>query len=153
MVIWTLNFTVKGFIFGASSTTGLIKTSITNIYNNLNSLNTVIFNLSNVGTGTYKIGEIAYQGYSLNTATATGVVVDFKTNGTITELYLNNISGNFISSQSIIGSQTNSKYTFTSYYVSPIEYAKIKVVPNPTTANANSIYTYTTTIQEILNIT
>ena len=66
---------------------------------------------------------------------------------------MNNISGNFISSQSIIGSQTNSKYTFTSYYVSPIEYAKIKVVPNPTTANANSLYTYTTTIQEIPNIT
>lgn len=153
MVIWTLNFTVKGFIFGASSTTNLIKTSITNIYNNLTTLNTVIFNLSNVGTGKYKIGEIVYQGYSLNTATATGVVVDFKTNGTITELYLNNISGNFISSQSIIGSQTNSKYTFTSYYVSPTKYAKIKVVPNPITANANSVYTYTTTIQEAPKIT
>ena len=33
MIIWTLNFTVKGFIFGKISEAGLIKTSITNILN------------------------------------------------------------------------------------------------------------------------
>jgi hypothetical protein len=148
MIVWTLNFTVKGFIFGATSPTGLIKTSITNILNNTTGQNIVIFNVANTGIGTYQTGEIVYQGYSLNTSTATGKVVDFKTIGINKELYLTDVDGNFVSNQPIIGSKTNANYTFTSYYVTPYQYAKITVVPNPITATANSNYTYTTTIKE-----
>ena len=148
IIIWTLNFTVKGFIFGATSPAGLIKTSITNILNNTIGQNVVIFNVANTGIGKYQTDEIVYQGYSLNTSTATGKVVDFKTIGINKELYLTDVFGNFVSNQPIIGSKTNANYTFTSYYVTPYQYAKITVVPNPITANANSNYTYTTTIKE-----
>jgi hypothetical protein len=148
IIIWTLNFTAKGFIYGPTSSTGLIKTSITNILSNVNNDNLVVFNVANTGIGTYQTGEIVYQGYSLNTSTATGKVVDFKTIGINKELYLTDVDGNFVSNQPIIGSKTNANYTFTSYYVTPYKYAKITVVPNPVTANANSNYTYTTTIKE-----
>jgi len=150
MIIWTLNFTVKGYVFGPTSSAGLIKTSITNILNDITDSQSVIFNVANTGIGTYKTGEIVYQGYSLNSATATAKVVVF--NPSNNQITLTNVNGNFVSNQPIIGSITNSNYTFTSYNVPTIDYSQIIVVPNPLTANSNGHYTYTTTITETPNI-
>jgi len=177
-IIWTLDFTVKGFIFGATSTPKLIATSITNILNNIQPTDKVVFNLSNEGkVGNYQIGEIVYQGYTLDTATATAVVVDFVP--TNNQLTLININGNFVSSQSIIGTKTNANYVFTSYQVLPINLAQIAVTATSIlvedllteteinedmlfestpsedllteTANINS-YTYSTNVKETPNI-
>jgi T4-like virus Myoviridae tail sheath stabiliser len=149
LIIWTLNFTVKGFIFGASTgPVGLIKTSITNILNDININDNVILNTANTGVGTYQVGEFVYQGYSIGTAVATGKVVSFVNN----KLTLTNINGNFVSTQPIIGQTTNANYAFTSFQVAPLNYAQIVITPNPNTANANSAYTYTTNITETPNI-
>jgi hypothetical protein len=144
MIIWTLNFTVKAFIFGQSSSTSLITTSITNFLNEISPSDTVVFNMSSSGTGTYKEGELVYQGYSAGTATATAKVVKLVNN----EIHLTNISGNFLSNQPIIGLTTNANYTFTSYQLMPTNIATIEIEPNPISANANSSYTYTTSIFE-----
>ena len=148
MIIWTLNFTVKGYIFGQISSAGLIQTSITNILNDITTEDTVVFNMQNSGVGSYQTGEIVYQGYSVNTATATGKVILWNNN----QLQLKDIQGNFVSSEPIIGLNTKSNYTFTSYQIQPLEYTKIVVTPNPSNANANSSYTYNTTITETPNI-
>jgi len=145
MVIWTLNFTVKGFIYGAVSTSGVIKTSITNILSDVTS-GDVQFNMSNSGVGYYKTGEMLYQGYSLNTATATAVVVNWSNTTHI--LTATNVSGNFISNEPIIGAVTNSSYNFTSFVLTPHTYAQIVTNPSPNTATANSAYTYNTVITE-----
>ena len=151
MVIWTLNFTVKGFIFGASSApTGVIKTSITNVYNDISINDQVIFNLANTGgIGHYQAGEIVYQGYNLTTATATAKVIEYT--NTVSQLVLTNINGNFVSNQPIIGVNTNSNYTFNSYQVAPHKYVTITDTPSPNTANANSLYTISSTITEYKN--
>jgi hypothetical protein len=149
LIIWTLNFTVKGFIFGATSgPVGLIKTSITNILNNISVNDNVVLNTANTGVGTYQVGEFVYQGYSLGTAVATGKVISFNNN----KLTLTNINGNFTSNQPIVGATTNANYTFNSYQVPSTDIAQIVITPNPTTANANSNYTYTTTITEFPKI-
>ena len=151
MIIWTLNFTVKGYIFGKiSDAGGLIRTSITNILSSISSTDTVIFNMTNGGTGTYKTGEIVYQGYSIGTATAQARVVSFINN----TLRLTEVTGNFVSSQEIVGLSTNAKWIFNSFNVMSTEIANlatIVVTPNPFNAAANSDYTYTTTITEIAN--
>ena len=145
LIIWTLNFTVKGFIFGASSgPVGLIKTSITNILNNISVNDNVILNTANTGVGTYQTGEFVYQGYSMGTAVATGKVVSWTNN----KLTLTNINGNFVSTQPIIGQTTNANYAFTSFQVAPLNYSQIVITPNPSTANANSAYTYTVNVAE-----
>jgi len=152
MIIWTLNFTVKGFIFGKITETGLIKTSITNVLSAITPTDIVVFNLATPGIGTYQAGETVYQGYSAGTATATGKVVVWKNN----TLHLTNINGNFVSSAPIWGYISNANYNFTGYNVvskQPVDLSKIIVVPNPTTANSNGPYTYTTTITEFPNIT
>jgi hypothetical protein len=173
-IIWTLDFTVKGFIFGATSTPKLIYTSITNILNDIQPTDVVSFNVASFGQGQYQAGEIVYQGFTLNSATATAVVVDFISNNN--ELKLTNINGNFISSQPIIGSKTNSNYLFNSYQIPPTNLAQIvtsastkedlfntigveDLIIEPTnqedllteSLNANS-YTYSTNVQEIPNI-
>lgn len=152
LVIWTLNFTAKGFIFGATSTFGYITSSITNIYNNISASNEVQFTVDKTtGFGNYQIGEIVYQGFSLGTSIASGKVVYWDTiNSTLT---LTNITGNFISNKPIVGAITNSTYNFTAYtFVTPQKYAQIVVTPTPTDANANTLYTYTSQIEEIPNI-
>ena len=150
MIIWTLSFTVKGYVFGKTTQTGQIRTSITNILSDITSSDVVQFNMANTGTGTYQTGEIVYQGYSAQQATASGRVVVWENN----ILQLTDIQGNFVSDAYIIGSKTNSNYSFTSYTVQPQKMATITVVPNPATANsanANVDYTYTTTITEFPN--
>jgi hypothetical protein len=149
MIIWTLNFTVKGFIFGATSTAGLIKTSITNILNKIGPNDVVQFNMGATGVGKYQIGEKVYQGYGIGNSIATATVVSWNSNNS---LYLTNVNGNFVSSQPIIGERTNANYTFNSYAIQPLNLSQIIITPNPSTANANSIYSFTTTIKETPNI-
>lgn len=150
IIIWTLNFTVKGFIYGGvSDAGGLIRNSITNIMENITSSSEIQFVMNqNTGVGQYQVGEVVYQGYSASTATATAVVVGWNNNN----LTLKNINGNFVSNIPIIGLKTNSNYKFTSYDSTENQYAKIYVTPTPTDANANSLYTVTTTVMETPNI-
>jgi hypothetical protein len=153
MVIWTLNFTVKGFVFGkVSDVGGLIRTSITNILNNITTNDVVEFNMRNHGENSYeqnyKKDELVYQGYSHANATATAKVLSWE-NGV---LKLTNIEGNFISDSPIVGYVSNANYVFDSYNVLPKTQAQIVIVTNPTDANVNTSYTYTTTTTEIPNI-
>lgn len=145
LVIYTLTFTVKGYIFGPTSSTGLITHSITNVLNQITPEDVIQFNIDSAsGTGTYKIGETVFQGYSPQTAIASAKVVYF--NNDI--LHLKNINGNFISTKPIIGVDTNASYNYSSYTPVAGKFVEIDTIPNPPTANANSAYTYNTTITE-----
>ena len=147
MIIWTLNFTVKGFIFGKTSSTGVIRTSITNILNDIGPDDIVAFDMDTPGIGTYQIGETVYQGFTYSNAVATGKVISWNNN----ILKLTNINGNFISSQPIYSINNNASYTFVGYNLDGVtsqKLAEIVIEPNPPTANANDLYTYTTTITE-----
>jgi hypothetical protein len=150
MIIWTLNFTVKGFIFGSYTTPKLIRTSITNILNDISASDIVLFNLANTGVGQYQAGEIVYQGYTPNISTATAKVVRFNSSNNV--LHLTNINGNFVSSSPIIGANTNSNYVFNTYEVQSVNLAQIVTTPTPTDASANDKYNYTTTITETFDI-
>jgi len=147
MIVWTFNFTVKGFIYGKTSSIDVVKTSITNIMNNITQEDIVAFNMDTPGIGDYQVGEVVYQGYSYQTATATAKVISWHNS----ILELTNVNGNFVSSQPVYGVNNNASYQFTSYDISrnvPQRIVEIEVTSNPTNANANSLYTYTTTITE-----
>ena len=147
-IIWTMNFTAKGFIYGPISDSKIIKTSITNIYNEIGPNDIVEFTIEPTsGLGDYQIGEIVYQGYSKSTATATAKVAIWSNN----VLQLTNISGNFVSSQSIRGEVTNANYSFTSYNLVPQKFATITTVPNPIDATPANNYTYNTVVTEYPN--
>lgn len=142
LIIWTLNFNVKGFIFGQTSDTGLILTSITNILNNDTSLDTslVEFTLS-TGSGTYEVGDKVYQGYNLGTSTSSGEVVSYANNS----LVLKNVVGNFTSTSPLIDSKTGANYYYNNYKITPVKFATVTAYGDAE-ASTTSIRTDATTI-------
>ena len=73
-IIWTLNFTAKGYLFGPIANASIIKKATANIHD-------MTFETSPLkeleltgGQGDYKIDEAVYQGTSIVGATATGFV-------------------------------------------------------------------------------
>ena len=146
VIIWTLNFTVKGHIFGKiNDTGGPITHSITSIYNQITEEDVVQFTVNpNSGVGTYQIGETVYQGYSAPLAIATGKVVSFNNN----ILQLKNINGNFVSNLPIQSTSGSANYVFTSFNPAPEKLVQIDIRPDPANANVDSLWTANTTITE-----
>jgi hypothetical protein len=148
-VIWTLNFTVKGFIFGKinDASKGVIKEAITSIYQSVSPNDEVHFTMdAPTGIGTYQIGEIVYQGYSPGTATATGKVSYWSAINYA--LVLTNIDGTFVNTLPIIGSSSQTSYKFTAAVPVPVKMVTIDVKVEPPTANVNDLWVANTTITE-----
>jgi len=146
VIIWTLNFTVKGHIFGKiTDTGGSITHSITSIYNQITEEDIVQFTVNpNSGVGIYQIGETVYQGYSAPLAIATGKVVSFNNN----ILQLKNINGNFVSNLPIQSTSGSANYVFTSFAPVAQKLAQIDTTPTPTDANVTTPYIAVTQISE-----
>jgi hypothetical protein len=149
MIIWTLKFTAKGYIFGQISSAKLISTTIVNLSKEISQDETLMVGLSD-GIGNYQEGETVYQGYGLNMATGTAKVVSW--NSSSNQIKLTNFNGTFKQNEPLIGEMTNTSYLFNTIQNQQQQYAQIVVVSNPTDANANSSYTYTNTITEAPNI-
>jgi hypothetical protein len=146
VIIWTLTFTVKGYIYGKiSDAGGPITHSITSIYNQITEDDVIQFTMNpNSGVGTYQIGETVYQGFSAPLAIASGKVVSFNNN----LLQLKNINGNFVSNLPIQSTSSSTNYIFTSFSPVPQKLVQIDTTPMPTDANVNTPYIITTEISE-----
>ena len=145
LIIWTLNFTAKGYIFGKTTGVGLIKHSITNILNDITPEDIVEFTIDPLsGAGNYQTNEMVFQGYNYASAIATAKVVSWSNN----KLKLTNINGNFISSEPIYSINNTTNYKFTSYTPQSSLMAKIDITPDPLTANATTPYIANTIITE-----
>lgn len=151
-IIWTLNFTVKGYLYGPVTQPKIITTSITNIINDpsLHSYN-IVGTMAAGGTGAYQTGETVYQGYSYLNASSTATVVSW--NPTSRLLELTDLFGHFVSGEKVSGATTNAKWTPSSFDVTSNATAKIVVTPNPTNVIPPNNYTYTVTTSEAPNIT
>lgn len=141
MIVWTLTFTVKGYVYGKSTETGLIEHAITSIYQKIKPDDVVEFNIGAGGLGDYQIGETVYQGYSRETSTATAKVVSWDRS----KLKLQSINGNFVSTQPIYGANANHKYTTHNLVDSKVVEINVQVSSN--TMNS-TLYTANTTVTE-----
>jgi hypothetical protein len=146
MIIWTLNFTVKGFIFGAVTPAGgIIKTTITNVIDTSTQTEGVNFYMvANTGIGNYKVGELIYQGYSPSVALATGKVKSWANN----VLTLVDYSGNFTSLFPLIGVDSNANYNYLDYDTKSISRSTITVQIVPSTANVGDDYLIDSNVHE-----
>lgn len=116
IIIWTLNFTVKGYLYGPITEPKIIRTSITNIIETNEISNAkIVASMNTGGLGNYQFGEPVYQGYSYDKATAYGTVNDW--NSDLKKLTINNTSGNFLSNTNIIGYKTNSTWTANNFQI------------------------------------
>lgn len=150
-VVWTLNFTVKGYLYGPVTQPKIIKSSYTNIITDPSLLNYNIVATMNVGgLGIYQTDETVYQGYSYLNSTATATVVSF--NSTSRLLKLKALLGHFVSGEKITGITTNANWIPASFNVTSNATVQIVVTPNPSNVILPNNYTYTVTTTNSPNI-
>jgi hypothetical protein len=78
-IIWTLNFTAKGYLFGPIANVSVIRKATANIYDNTFETSPLKELELTGGTTDYKVDELVYQGTSAGSATATGFVRTWRT--------------------------------------------------------------------------
>jgi hypothetical protein len=145
MIIWTLDFTVKGYIFPPVNTSGkIIKQANTNIYIDSQSrLSQKVYVDSANGNGVFTTGETI----RVAKRNVTGQVTYFANNSTGT-LIVEELSDLLQEDDIVVGDYSNAIYTIDMVDLTPLKTVEIIVKPDPVTANANDDYGFTTTINE-----
>lgn len=152
-VSWTLNFTMKAHYYGPVTPTKIIRRANTNIKADptLTLGQTVQMNMSQYGgTDIIKLNDIVYQGKNFSTATAYGTVLQWS--NAIGKMVVGGVQGTFLTigdgGDYLRFQNSNSVYQIDSFDTTPITYSSIVIEPDPPTANADSDYGYTITIEE-----
>jgi hypothetical protein len=148
VIIWTLKFTVKSYIYGQISERNVIKQTLVSL-NNLTGLtqeDTISLNMSSSGNGRYKDGEQVYQGYSYDTAAGTARVVSYS--NTTNQLKVTNVHGSLQTNTFVYGLTSHAEYILNSFDISNTRYALANTIVVPGSANATSYFTSVTTITE-----
>ena len=94
MITWTLDFTLKTYLYGPSKESKIIQKAIAQIYGNSGMLIADLTMTSeHQSTDNFLIGETVYQGFSYDSATATAEVISWDSSTRV--LRISGISGTF----------------------------------------------------------
>ena len=146
LIIWNLTFTVKGYIFPATSIVGgLIRKVNTNIFidGRLSGRPQKVYVDMASGNGVFTTGE------TIRTvgANKTGSVVYFA-NNSLGTLVVSDMSSSLDENDIVVGDYSHATYTVDTVDLNPIKSVSIIITPDPETANADDDYGFTTTITE-----
>jgi hypothetical protein len=147
LIIWTLNFTVKGYIFPPVGDVGLIEQANTNIY--IDSRDTryqKVYVDSANGSGVFTTGETI----RVPERNVTGTVLYFANNVTGT-LIASDLSDLLEENDVIVGDYSNAVYTIDTVDLNPLKSVAVVTSPNPVSANAGDDFGFTETITEFPN--
>jgi hypothetical protein len=145
-VEFRLAFTMEGYFWGPITSEKVITRAITNVYTD--SLdNPLTINLGD-GEGLYRVGEIVYQGNNSNFAVASGEVIDYYGENTQRQLIINVRQGKFQANLAVKSTEANGNYVLTSFAANVNPVATFTVTPNPTTANADSVFGFTIEVND-----
>lgn len=143
MIIWTIKFTLKGYVYGAVTNAPIIRESIVNFLAdyNIHDVGLVTFNLANTGGfGYYQTGEAVFQGFSLDTAIGTALVTHYS--NVTNKLTVSNIYGDFKTNTIVIGTLSNAEHALKSFNIANNKLMSISVTISPNTASANDDFKY-----------
>lgn len=135
-IIWTLNFTAKGFLFGPVGDIKMIKKATANVYDSTYETNPLREIIVAAGDGTFKYDELVYQGSRLDEATATGYVRAW--NNVSNTLIVYDANGSFKPGANVIGAVSGARYLIDTAGYSNNQLVNITVEPIPNTANSLS---------------
>ena len=153
-IIWSLDFEVKSYLYGPSKDSNIITKTITQIYAN-NDLNVTDFTMDTGGSGTFRVGEIVYQGTEHLLASSTATVTSWNSSSRV--LQVTGIKNTFDLTEKVKGSESGAEWILGStstLFESPTSTAlgtaaaRIVQEPDPTTADADDKWNVTTTITE-----
>lgn len=151
-IIWTLNFTAKGYLFGPIANIRPIKKVTANIYDNTfetSPLKELILSpsVANTDCGFYKYDELVYQGPDVSEATVTAYVKKWDANANTIIVYDTN--GVFRPNVVLQGAVSGARYNVASYSTDPNQLVNITVEPVPNTANSiEEAFGFSTNITE-----
>lgn len=146
-VNWTLNFTMKMQYYGPISYPKIIRTVYANIYNDPKLQSGYITRINTANTsGSFKMEDIVYQGNSYKTATAYGIVIDYKAN--TNTMIIGATQGQFKVNNTIHALSTNGVCKLDSFFIDPMKLAQITITPDPVTAEPEDDYGYNIDIIE-----
>lgn len=151
VLTWTLTFTMKGFMYGPSSTINLIQQSTANTFS---------FQTAGIGakalqmtTGNgipYKVGELVYEGSSVQTADAVAFVDSWDPTSKI--LTISETKGIIKLNKELRGAVTGATWNIGSYELDNKQLTALIVTPSPNTANAYDDFGYSETLSEYPNL-
>lgn len=146
-VNWTLNFTMKMQYYGPISYPKIIRTVYANIYNDPKLQSGYITRINTANTsGSFKMDDIVYQGSTYKTATAYGIVIDYKAN--TNTMIIGATQGQFKVNNTIHALSTNGVCKLDSFFIDPMKLAQITITPDPVTAEPEDDYGYNIDIIE-----
>jgi hypothetical protein len=144
LIIWNLNFTVKGYIFPPVSEAGLIRQAYTNIYTEGRDTSYQKVNVDMAsGNGVFTTGETI----RVPERNITGTVFYFA-NNSLGTLVLSDLSELVNEGNILVGDYSNATYTVDTVDLNPLKTISIVTTPNPPTANAEDDYGFTEVITE-----
>ena len=144
-IVWTLTFTVKGYLYGPTTNSKLIRKVTANTFFYNTEGTTQQLNLGNPGSNTeFKVGELVYEGRTINDANSSGFVASW--DNTAKVLVISDVSGVIKTGKQIRGAVTNASYNVISYETADYQLSSLVVQPDPLTANANDAFGFTETI-------
>tara|TARA_Y100000310_G_C20692853_1_gene823487 strand:- start:1872 stop:2873 length:1002 start_codon:yes stop_codon:yes gene_type:complete len=155
LITWSLDFELKLYLYGPQRDSEIIRKAITQIYSDMNSpYADMVMKVG--GSGDFSTAELVFQGTDFASATGVAKVTSW-TSGTRV-LRISHITGEFKNNVRIIGESSFANWIQESYstlFEDPtstnmvLSAARMIVVPNPTDADPDDDYTYTTTISEL----
>ena len=152
IIIWTLTFTAKGYMFGPIINRDVIRKVTANTFNSTFDLqNFRAITVANTGgQGTYTVGELVYEGRTLTAANVTAKVKSWRPD--TNTLIITDVSGILKTGRYLTGVDSNATYNIASFSTNDFQLTNLTVNPNPNTANANTAFGYDTLIEEFPNI-
>jgi hypothetical protein len=152
ILIWNLTFTAKGYMYGPITTKNIIRKVTANTFNTLASEDERVVTFENSGgQGTFKIGELVYEGRDLSSANATAFVENWDPSAF--RLVVTDVNGILKTGKYLTGAVSNAAYNIASFSTNDLQLSKIQVIPDPNTANANTAFGFDTLVQEFPAIT
>lgn len=149
IIIWTLTFTAKGYMYGATSESKIIRKATANTYDStFNTINErqIVFNS---GSGTFKIGELVYEGRSLAESNTTAFVHSW--DPTSNTLIVVDTNGILKAGRYMTGVISNASWNIQSHDVADRQLVRQVIYPDPLNANADTAFGFTEVLQEAPN--
>lgn len=150
-IVWTLTFTMKGYLYGPTTNSKLIRQVTANTFFYHTEGATQRINLGNPASNiAFKVGELVYEGRTIAEANSTGFVASW--DNTAKVLIISDSTGVIQTGKQMKGAVTNASYNIVSFSTADYQLSKLVVTPDPLGANANDAFGFTEIISVAPNL-
>lgn len=152
VLMWTLSFTAKGYLYGYVGDSKIIRKVTANTYmdNQTNVIGERKVTFS-TGSGDYRIGELVFEGRTLIGANSTAYVKGW--DNVSNTLIITDVKGQLLEGKFLIGAISNASRNVASFGVNDYQLTNLTIVPDPLSANADSAFGFDESYEEAPEIT